>query len=131
MFLDTAGLLICFNNTEKQYARASALFVQAHHKLTHSYVLAEFSTLAYQRGLSRSASREFVHRLLNSPSVQIVWVNDTLHRQALDLLEARPDKAYSLCDAVSFVLMRQRGIVEALTTDHHFAQEGFNRLLTP
>ncbi|MEH2285259.1 MAG: hypothetical protein V7K90_28760 [Nostoc sp.] len=44
---------------------------------------------------------------------------------------ARQDKSYSLCDAVSFVLMRQRGVTEALTTDHHFEQEGFRRLLLP
>ncbi len=41
------------------------------------------------------------------------------------------DKTYSLCDAVSFVLMRLEGITEALTTDHHFEQEGFVRLLKP
>ena len=41
--------------------------------------------------------------------------------------ELRSD--YSLCDAVSFVLMKQRGLREALTTDHHFEQEGFTRLL--
>lgn len=34
-----------------------------------------------------------------------------------------------LCDAVSFVLMRMYGETEALTTDHHFEQEGFVRLL--
>ncbi|MEH2121039.1 hypothetical protein [Nostoc sp.] len=34
-----------------------------------------------------------------------------------------------LCDALSFVLMRQRGITEALSTDRHFEQEGFIRLL--
>ena len=41
------------------------------------------------------------------------------------------DKTYSLCDAVSFLLMRERGITEALTTDRHFEQEGFVRLLQP
>ena len=41
----------------------------------------------------------------------------------------RFDKNYSLCDAVSFILMRRRGLYEALTTDHHFEQEGFRRLL--
>jgi uncharacterized protein len=46
-------------------------------------------------------------------------------------LTLRPDKSYSLCDAVSFVLMHQRGLVEALTTDRHFEQAGFIRLLQP
>jgi uncharacterized protein len=49
----------------------------------------------------------------------------------MQLLVARQDKTYSLCDAVSFVLMRQRSITEALTTDRHFEQEGFIRLLQP
>jgi predicted nucleic acid-binding protein len=47
----------------------------------------------------------------------------------MDLLNARMDKDYSLCDAVSFLVMRERGITAALTTDHHFEQEGFVRLL--
>jgi predicted nucleic acid-binding protein len=41
----------------------------------------------------------------------------------------RLDKDYSLCDAVSFLLMRARGLTDALTTDKHFEQEGFRRLL--
>lgn len=48
---------------------------------------------------------------------------------ALALLLARPGKTYSLCDAVSFVLRRRRNLSEALTTDRHFEQEGFRRLL--
>jgi uncharacterized protein len=67
--------------------------------------------------------------LLNNPDIETIWVDEPLHRRALDLLVARQDKTYSLCDAVSFILMRDRGIQEALTTDHHFEQEGFRRLL--
>lgn len=47
----------------------------------------------------------------------------------VEFLQARPDKNYSLCDAVSFMVMGQRGMTDALTTDHHFEQEGFTRLL--
>ncbi|MFM7787585.1 MAG: VapC toxin family PIN domain ribonuclease, partial [Microcystis panniformis] len=54
---------------------------------------------------------------------------EPLHRAAVKLLMARQDKTYSLCDAVSFLLMRQFNINEALTTDRHFEQEGFHRLL--
>src|SRR5439155_1580181 len=34
-------------------------------------------------------------------------------------------------DAVTFLLMTQFGETEALTTDHHFEQAGFIRLLEP
>jgi predicted nucleic acid-binding protein len=47
----------------------------------------------------------------------------------MELLEKRADKEYSLWDAVSFVLMRERQLAEALTTDRHFEQEGLIRLL--
>jgi len=56
-------------------------------------------------------------------------VGRTEHRSAMDFLHARPDKRYSLCDAASFLLMREHGITDALTTDRHFDQEGFARLL--
>ena len=75
------------------------------------------------------AALTFVADLLENPDIETVWVGERLHREALALLLARPDKTYSLCDAVSFVLMRQRNLTSALTTDHHFDQEGFHRLL--
>jgi len=45
------------------------------------------------------------------------------------LLKSRKDKFWSLVDATSFVVMQQLGIQESLTTDHHFEQAGFIRLL--
>jgi uncharacterized protein len=69
--------------------------------------------------------------LANNPHVQMLWVDEPLHRAALAFLRARLDKAYSLCDAVSFLLMQHRKITDALTTDRHFEQEGFVRLLKP
>jgi len=69
--------------------------------------------------------------LVDNPDIETVWVDESLHRKAMQLLANRQDKTYSLCDAVSFVLMRQRGISDALTTDRHFEQEGFIRLLPP
>jgi predicted nucleic acid-binding protein len=58
-------------------------------------------------------------------------VSEALHRAALAHLQQRPDKDWSLCDAVSFLLMAQHAIQGALTTDHHFEQAGFVRLLKP
>jgi predicted nucleic acid-binding protein len=57
---------------------------------------------------------------LEHPDIEVVWVDQELHQEAVNLLMDRMDKTYSLCDAVSFVLMRARGCTEALTTDRHF-----------
>jgi len=67
--------------------------------------------------------------LINNPDHEVVWIDEELHEKGMALLQARLDKSYSLCDAISFVLMREQGIQEALTTDRHFEQEGFRRLL--
>ena len=96
----------------------------------HSYVLAELIPLALVRGLPRAQTLAFSQRAIDASEIEVVWVDESLHRQALALVRARQDKTYSLCDAVSFVLMRERGVNEALTTDKHFEQEGFQRLLT-
>ena len=81
------------------------------------------------RRFPRSTVLMYSLELMENPNVDIVWVDEILHREAMDLLLVRQDKTYSLCDAISFVLMRKKGIREALTTDKHFEQEGFTRLL--
>lgn len=45
------------------------------------------------------------------------------------MLTKHADKSYSLCDAISFLVMREHGLLEALSTDRHFEQAGFRRLL--
>ncbi len=79
--------------------------------------------------MPRKSVLAFVTDLQESSDVEVVYVNERLHRAALRLLQKRLDKAWTLCDAVSFVLMRELKIEEALTTDHHFDQAGFARLL--
>jgi len=129
VFLDTSGLLCYQYAGETQHLQALHLFESSGRKLTQSYVLAEFLALVTARRLHRAQALAFLQSLPQHPLVEIVWVDRILHEQAIALIEARPDKNYSLCDAVSFVLMKERGLQEALTTDHHFEQEGFRRLL--
>lgn len=129
MILDTSGLLCLHHKAEPFHDQARTLYMQARIRLTHSYVLAEFVALATARRLPRVPALTYISDLLENPDIETVWVDEVLHREAMALLLARQDKMYSLCDAVSFVLMRWSDITEALTTDHHFEQEGFRRLL--
>lgn len=129
MLLDTSGLLCYYNRSEPEHPKAKRCFEENRKKLTHSYVLAEFVALAQVRRLPRQGALAFALALLEHPGIEVVWAGEALHRQALRLLEVRLDKRYTLCDAVSFVLMKERGLHKALTTDRHFEQEGFGRLL--
>ncbi len=131
MLLDTSGLLCLFDASDWRHAEAVSLYDADTEPLTHNYVLAEFVPLCGSRALNRAAALAFAADLVDSPHVEAIWVDELLHRAAVALLQSRLDKSYSLCDAVSFLLMRHRRITEALTTDRHFSQEGFTRLLRP
>lgn len=129
MLLDTSGLLCLHFSTEPLHTKACVEYQKATVRLTHNYIIAEYVALANARRFSRSSVLNFVVDLLSSPDIETVWVDEPLHRAAVELLILRQDKTYSLCDAVSFVLMRQRRVSASLTTDRHFEQEGFVRLL--
>ena len=129
MLRNTSGLLRLHNRAEPLHTQARTLYHATRVCVTHSYVLAELVALAHARRLPRMAALTFMRDLVENPDIDTVWVDEALHREAMALLVARPDKTYSLCDAVSFVLMRQRHATEAFTTDRHFEQEGFQRLL--
>ena len=128
MFLDTSGLYSFFD--EKTSAiQMPFLELGRPISLTHSYVLAEFIPLCLSRGLNRVKTLEFAETISKNELIKIIWINEEIHMKAFNLLKDRLDKSYSLCDAVSFIVMREHGVTEALTTDRRFEQEGFIKLL--
>lgn len=131
MLVDTSGFLGLYEFKESFHKKAVELYDSATFRLTTSYILAEYTALAQVRKIPREKIIEFSVKILDDKDVEIVWVDEILHRQAVKLMQERQDKNYSLCDALSFVVMRERGISDALTTDKHFEQEGFRRLLLP
>src|SRR5687768_6655192 len=122
MLLDTSGLLCLIHRDEPFHLHAQAHYRSATRRIVHNYILAEFVALASVRGLPRPVALGLASNLTQNGSIEMTWVDATLHGEAMALLAARRDKNYSLCDAVSFVIMRARGISEALSTDHHFEQ---------
>lgn len=129
LFLDTSGLMCLFDQNDFRHEQASEFFKSAKSLLTTNYVLAEFVPLTHVRKLRRENSLNFIKTLIPLPRLELVWIDELSHNQAMEMLENRLDKSYSLCDAVSFVLMRERGMTQSLTTDKHFEQEGFIKLL--
>ena len=63
--------------------------------------------------------------------ILLITATSELLQRGRDLFAARPDKAWSLTDCTSFVVMQEHGLTDALTTDQHFTQAGFRALLAP
>lgn len=118
-----------FDTADQRHAISNDLFKEARRLFITNYVLAEFVPLTRGRGLRRENALQFARTLVSLPRLELVWVDRELHDEAMELLQKRLDKTYSLCDAVSFVVMRRHKLTDALTTDKHFKQEGFVRLL--
>ena len=64
-----------------------------------------------------------------NPQVKLIPPDVALFDAGVQLFANRPDKEWSLTDCISFVVMQQEGITQALTADHHFEQAGFQALL--
>lgn len=98
--------------------------------ITSNYILTEvIALLTSPLHISRPKIIAFINGLKLSPYVDIIHVDALLDEQAWQLLVQRQDKDWSLVDCSSFIIMQERGVREALTTDYHFEQAGYVRLL--
>jgi predicted nucleic acid-binding protein len=76
----------------------------------------------------RGAAVRLWHQTNSDPDLLVISVAEDLLIRAVVLYEQHKDKAWSLTDCISFVVMKDRGITEALTGDRHFEQAGFRIL---
>ena len=81
------------------------------------------------RAVNRSLFLEMISELRADPDVLILPPNINLFEAGLDLYRRRHDKDWSLTDCISFSVMTQQRITQALTGDRHFEQAGFVALL--
>lgn len=136
IFADTAGRGHLVDPAQKHHDRAADIYRDARRRgdtlVTTNHILMELATLLINPlRIARPKIVAFIEGLKASPHVHNVHVNPSLDEQEWKLFADRPDKEWSLVDCASFVVMRRRGMSEALTTDHHFEQAGFSRLLKP
>ena len=97
--------------------------------VTTEEILSEYLTFfcgAPERLRSQAAAN--VHAILEDPTVRVVPQSHESFLGGLELYRNRPDKGYSHVDCISMLTMRREGLVEALTNDRHFEQEGFRAL---
>lgn len=132
VFLDTSYALALSATTDQFHRRALQLadeleLSRARLVTTRAVLLEVGNALSRQR--YRAAAVGLLAAMEADPSVEIVPLTESLYVQALTLYSSRLDKEWGLIDCASFVVMTDRGIVNALTTDEHFQQQGFRALL--
>jgi predicted nucleic acid-binding protein len=98
--------------------------------VTTDWVLVELGNYLAGRP-SRRLFGPFVNDLSRDSRFQIFPANAEWLDDGIKLYEQRPDKEWSLTDCLSFVVMKNEGLLDAITTDHHFEQAGFHILLKP
>ena len=117
---------IALLNRRDEYHEKAKTYAQNFHgqMLTTQWVLAEVAD-AMAASRARQFIRSFIHELAANPAVTVLEANAGLFHRGIDLCDKRPDKNWSLTDYISFVVMREMKLSEALTGYHHFAQAGF------
>jgi predicted nucleic acid-binding protein len=132
VLLDTSFILALENRDDPHHERAKALdrelLGQGGELVLHWGILLEIAD-GYARVSRRSKSLQLLRRFETEQGYRIVPLSAPLLQDSLTLYRARPDKDWGLTDCVSFTLMDQEGLTEALTADVHFRQAGFNALL--
>ncbi len=131
VFLDTGSLLALELSNDQNHRAALKHWRSMRKRLpplvTTSYVFDEVVTYFNSRGYHAKAV-EVGNRLLKSPSVQFVQVDEGLFMEGWQYFQQHQDKDYSLTDCISFVVMKRFGIETAFAFDQHFVQAGFKKV---
>jgi hypothetical protein len=129
VFADTVFFLALLNSADQWHPAARSFSVQPPGPLlTTEFVLTEVGD-ALSQPENRSRFKRLLVLLEEQPDVEIVPASSALFRRGCELYTQRTDKEWSLTDCMSFVVMTEYGIEQALTGDHHFEQAGFRLLM--
>lgn len=128
VFADAFYFIALLNEADTAHRRAADFtlsFVGTF--VTTAWVLAELAD-AFAATRRRNVIVQLIRQLQAKPTVKIVEPTQDLFARGLELYDRRPDKDWSLTDCISFVVMADEGLTDALTGDHHFGQAGFQAL---
>lgn len=130
-FADTYAFIAWLNAKDADHVRVGAYFDNPSGRfVTTEWVLLEVAD-AFSTPPARSTVVRFLRTVRTHPLFEVVPYDTTVFRAGFDLFAARPDKAWSLTDCISFAVMTARGLTDALTADRHFTQAGLRAVFAP
>jgi predicted nucleic acid-binding protein len=119
-----------FNPNDELHQRAR----EQTEKLSGPFITTEWVLLELANYLRKTEQRQLFTALYDDlrhdGRVTIVPVSSEVFEEGVDRYKDRPDKDWSLTNCISFLLMEQNAIDDALAADHHFEQAGFKILLS-
>jgi predicted nucleic acid-binding protein len=128
LFVDTSAWYVLAVTSAPQHRKVSGALRQRIERgariVTTNLIVAETHALLLRR-TSRKVALTFVREVRRAPNIVITSSAEYEESAVTDWLEKFDDQFFSLTDAVSFAVMSDRGIREALALDHHFAVAGF------
>jgi hypothetical protein len=129
VFADTFFFLAVLNRRDPSHDEALRSYGDANlHFVTTEWVLGEVANASSAPALRPGFKRLF-DLLERDSRMEIIPASHDSFRRGLELYFNRPDKAWSFTDCASFGVMKEEGIEQALTGDHHFEQAGFRIVL--
>ena len=127
-FVDTSALyplVVTAHPDHPAIAATMRMFLNERNRVvTTNLVVAESHALLRCRAGHRAALT-FARTVGEPPNLVVHSGADIEGRAVRDWLERFGDHDFSFTDAVSFAVMAERNIQDALTLDHHFAIAGF------
>ncbi len=129
IFADAFYFLAVLSPNDQYHTRTERLTRELNARyVTTDWIITEVAD-ALSKALTRQQVARLVEKLRVSPVWEVVPFSDSLFNNALAFYARHHDKEWTLTDCPSFLVMRERGISEALTGDRHFEQAGFIALL--
>ena len=129
VFADAFYFLARLNPADESHEQAVRVGTQETRPIvTTAWVLTEVAD-AMSSPANRPAFLRLLETLKSSQDVKIIPTTVELFDRGVQLYAERADKEWSLTDCISFVVMADGGLADALTGDHHFEQAGFKALL--
>jgi hypothetical protein len=128
-FADSFYFLALLNPKDAAHDKAAALSLSFRGQMvTTEWVITEVADAMAAPG-NRRLFESFFAELTANPDITVLWSNEALFQRGLRLYFNHKDKDWPLTDCLSFVVMREMRIKDALTADRHFEQAGFRALL--
>lgn len=128
VFADSYYFLALLNPKDAGHDEAVKVGKLSSGLVTTQWVLAEVGD-ALAAPNDRHRFTALLDQLKADPSATIIPASESDFERGVDLFRQRPDKHWTLTDCLSFVVMQELGITQALTADRHFRQAGFETLL--